>query len=765
MDDLNAPEHRDSEDHLHLPTYAEHAYLTYAMSVVRSRSLAQVEDGLKPVQRRILYSMHELGLTASSKHIKSARVVGDVIGKLHPHGDSSVYDAMVRTAQDFTLRYPLIDGQGNFGSRDGDGPAAMRYTEVRLTKFATLLLSEIDKGTVDFAPNYDGAFKEPVLLPARLPFLLLNGSKGPAVGFAPENPPHNLREVASAAVAVIRNPQITDDEMLDILPGPDFPGGGQIISPRATIAQAYATGRGSLRMRARWRREDLARGQYRIVVYELPAGVSAASVLAEIEAASNPQVKAGKKELSQDQKNTKATLLSVLESARDESHKDEPVRIVFEPKTSKTDEADLMAVLLAHTGLESSTPINMVMIGLDGAPNQKGVIEQLREWTTSRIATVERRTRFRLDRIAERLHILEGRMVAFVHIDAVIKVIREADEPKASLIARFALSESQADDILEIRLRQLARLEGIKLQREIDELRTEQSTLQVLIDNRDKLVDRVVDEIEADARDFGDDRRTVIEPAEAIAQSDAPLIDEPVTVIISANGWVRARAGHGVDRSAVGYKPGDSEAHVLETRTAHPVCLLDHTGRAYSFKAAEAPTGRGDGVPLTTLVDLQPGARVLHAMSADPATRYVFANSSGHGFVTGLDTLVARKRAGKAFMTLADTELPLRPAQISREEGDAWVACSSEGKDPRILMFPLNEVKVMPGGKGVVLMDVAEKSALATVSVCAGAAITISNGTKSETLAGEGLRKFKLHRARKGCQTPLKNATIVSTEQ
>ncbi|CAG0973530.1 partial DNA topoisomerase 4 subunit A, partial [Rhodocyclaceae bacterium] len=510
-----APDFDDNT--LPLDAYAERAYLAYAMSVVRSRALPQVEDGLKPVQRRILHAMNEMRLSASSKHVKSARVVGDVIGKYHPHGDSSVYDAMVRVAQDFSLRYPLVDGQGNFGSRDGDGAAAMRYTECRLTPIAELLLSEINRGTVDFAPNYDGAFEEPVLLPARLPFVLLNGASGIAVGMATEIPPHNLREVADAARLLIRKPAASLEELLAVLPGPDFPGGGQLISQPADIRDAYAAGRGSLRMRARWHVEDLARGQWRIVVDELPHGVSTSQVLAEIEAITNPQPRAGKKDVSQEQKNLKQVVLGVLESVRDESSDKAAVRIVLEPRSSRIAQDEFMAVLLAHTSLEASVHINLTMIGRDGRPQQKNLKQIVAEWIDFRYAAVERRSRHRLAEVERRIHILEGRMTVFLNIEKVIRCIRNADEPKPELMAKFGLTDIQAEDILEIRLRQLARLEGIRIEKELGELRDERDRLNTLLDSRAEMTKLILKEIADDAKQYGDGRRTLIEAVAPVA--------------------------------------------------------------------------------------------------------------------------------------------------------------------------------------------------------------------------------------------------------
>src|SRR6202789_3466563 len=438
-------------DSLTLGNYAERAYLDYAVSVVKGRALPDVCDGQNPVQRRILFAMNDMGLANTAKPVKSARVVGDVLGKYHPHGDQSAYDALVRLAQAFSMRYPLIDGQGNFGSRDGDGAAAMRYTEARLTPIAKLLLDEINQGTVDFMPNYDGSFEEPKTLPARLPFVLLNGASGIAVGLATEIPSHNLREVAAAAVAMIRNEKIQHAELMQHIAGPDFPGGGQIISSEAEISAAYESGRGTLKVRARWKIEDLARGQWQLVITELPPNTAAQKVLEEIEEQTNPKIKLGKKTLTPEQLQTKQTMLALLDAVRDESGKDAPVRLVFEPKSSRIDQTEFVNILLAHTSLQSNASLNLVMVGADGRPRQKGISEILQEWIGFRFATVTRRTRYRLSKVDDRIHILEGRMIVFLNIDEVIRIIRESDEPKVALMAAFGLSDRQAEDILEIR--------------------------------------------------------------------------------------------------------------------------------------------------------------------------------------------------------------------------------------------------------------------------------------------------------------------------
>jgi topoisomerase-4 subunit A len=744
-----APEPAD-DDSLPLASFAERSYLEYAMSVVMGRALPDVADGQKPVQRRILYAMHELGLYPPTRHIKSARVVGDVLGKYHPHGDAAAYDALVRQAQDFTVRYPLVDGQGNFGSRDGDNAAAMRYTECRLTSIAELLLSEIDRDTVDFVTNYDGAFREPKLLPARLPFVLLNGSSGIGVGMATDIPSHNLGEVARAAVALIRNPKLDIAQLMAFVPGPDLPGGGQIVSDPETIRTVYESGRGSLRVRARWSVEDLARGQWRVAVTELPFGVSARTVLEDIERATNPKPKEGRKSLSQEQQNLKSLMLSVLDTVRDESDKSSPVRIVLEPKSSRQDPADFMNLLLANTRLEASLPVNLVMLGRDGRPRPKNLKQILEEWIAFRFETVVRRTRHRLGEVERRIHILEGRQIALLSIDKVIRIIRKSDDPKKDLIAAFDLSEIQADDILEIRLRQLARLEGIRIEEELKSLRGERRGLEKVLDDRKALSSLIVGEIEADAKRLGDARRTLLEPvAPIVATRTVP--DEPVTITLSRHGWIRSRQGHGLDASQFSYKAGDSVLAVLETRTIHPIIVLDTQGRAYTIRASEIPGGRGDGVPVTTLIELQPGAKVAQAITGTPEQKYLVAGSGGYGFVASIEDMTARIRAGKAFMTLDEREEPIAPAALAPGL-DHVAALSSKG---RLLVFPLAEMREVARGRGVIVMGLDRDEALATIGlVPAGKVILVGSSRAGKPLVavleGEDLRRHLMHRARKG---------------
>ena len=745
-----------------LATYAQRAYLEYALSVVKGRALPDVCDGQKPVQRRILYAMDRMGLgfsgNTAAKPVKSARVVGDVLGKYHPHGDSAAYDALVRMAQDFSQRYPLIDGQGNFGSRDGDGAAAMRYTEARLAKITGLLLDEIDQGTVDFIPTYDGSFEEPRQLPARLPFNLLNGASGIAVGLATEIPSHNLREVADACVALIKSPKISDEELAAIIPGPDYPGGGQIISPASDIADAYRTGRGSLKVRARWKIEDLARGQWQLVVNELPPGVSTQRVLEEIEEITNPKVKAGKKALSQEQTQLKASMLMVLDVVRDESSKDAPVRLVFEPKSSRIEQQELITALLAHTSLESSSPINLTMIGLDGRPTQKSLRLMLSEWIEFRQSTITRRTRHRLNKVLDRIHILEGRQLVLLNIDEVIRIIRHSDEPKPALIEAFKLSERQAEDILEIRLRQLARLEAIKIEQELKDLREEQGKLEDILGNPASLKRLMVKEIEADAKTFADPRRTLIQ-AEKKAVAEIKVVDEPVTVVISSKGWVRARTGHGHEAASFAFKAGDGLYGTFECRTVDTLIAFGSNGRVYSVPVASLPGARGDGQPITTLIELESGTQPLHYFAGPANATLLLSGTGGYGFLATVESLVSRQRAGKAFISVGEGETICAPSHVANTSGSqpltpaTHVACASTGG--RILTFEIGELKAMEkGGRGLMLLDLDAKDTLAGAAAYTRSVKIegVGRGGKDrdETLEIRSLNNARAARARKG---------------
>jgi len=744
------------DEHITLGLYAEQAYLDYAVSVVRGRALPDLADGQKPVQRRILYAMAAMGLGADARPVKSARVVGDVLGKYHPHGDQAAYDAMVRMAQDFTLRYPLIDGHGNFGSRDGDNAAAMRYTEARLTLFSRLLLDELDEGTVDFAPNYDGSQEEPAVLPARLPILLLNGASGIAVGMATEIPSHNLNEIASACVALIRDPALSDAALHALVPGPDFAGGGQIISSSEDIAAVYAGGRGSIKVRARWTFEEMARGQWQLVVNELPPGVSAQKVLEELEDRTNPKPRLGKKGLSTEQQQTSKLILGMLDAVRDESGKQAAVRLVFEPKNSRIERHAFVTLLLAHTSMESNVSVNLVCIDTAGRPGQRGLRAVLSEWLEFRAQTLTRRTRWRLDKVTDRIHVLEGRMVVYLNVDEVIQTIREADEPKAALMQRFDLSERQAQDILEMRLRQLARLEGFRIEKELAAQRKDAEELRELLDQPKAFRRLMIREIEDDARRFGDARRTLIEEA-ARAQLETRVVDEPVTVLISQKGWLRARQGHGYEAAQFQFKAGDRLYDAIECRSTDELIALADNGRVYAVAVADLPSARGDGQPITSMIDLEHGAKIVHMIAGAPAQRYWVGVRSGYGFVTTLGDMSTRQRAGKQFFNLPDGDALVKPVMLRHD--DAWLALRSNKE--RLLVIAFNEVKTLSaGGRGTVLMGLdADDALVEAIAFSARGLIAQGIYRNKHTellLAPDDLQDYTGKRARKGRLLALK---------
>jgi topoisomerase IV subunit A len=675
----------------------------------------------------------------------------------------------VRMAQDFSQRYPLVDGQGNFGSRDGDGAAAMRYTEARLARITSLLLDEIDEGTVDFIPNYDGSTEEPRLLPARLPFALLNGASGIAVGLATEIPSHNLREIADACVALIKsNGKVSDEELFNFVPGPDYPGGAQIISSATDIAEAYRTGRGSLKVRARWKIEDLARGQWQLVVNELPPGVSTQKVLEEIEELTNPKVRAGKKALTADQTQLKAAVLAVLDVVRDESSKDAPVRLVFEPKTSRISQDEFIGTLLSQTSLESSSPINLTMVGIDGKPTQKSLRQMLNEWIAFREITVEKRSRHRLGKVQDRIHILEGRQLVLLNIDEVIAIIRAAEEPKAALIARFNLSDRQAEDILEIRLRQLARLEAIKIEQELKGLREDQKKLEEILGSPATLRRLLVKEIETDAKSFEDPRRTLIQ-AEKRAVTEVRVIDEPVTVIVSQKGWVRTQKGWASERAAgagapeYSFKSGDALYGAFECRTVDTLLVFgtakDKGVRVYSVPVASLPGGRGDGQPVTTLIDLESGTHVAHYFAGPLGANLLLSSTGGYGFIAAVENMISRQRGGKAFVDVGEGEQLCQPSLVGGAGGAeplpaaTHVACASTGG--RILTFEIAELKPLPkGGRGLTLIDLEAKDTLAGAAAYTRSVKIegIGRGAKEreETLEIRTLNNARAARARKG---------------
>ncbi len=718
--DLFTPDNGDEA--APIEQHASHAYLGYAVSTVKARALPEIADGLKPVQRRILYAMGDTPGGAQT-FSKCARYVGEVLGKYHPHGDSSTYEALVHLAQPFSMRYPLIEGQGNFGSRDGDSAAAYRYTEAKLSRYAELVLAEIDEGTVDFVKNYDGKFEEPALLPARLPFGLLNGSFGIPVGFSTRIPSHNLKEVAEAAAHVLKHPRATIEDVLEILPGPDFPGGGHVISPPEEIRQAYQTGRGSLVLRCRFEKEMLARGQWRIVVTELPHGVSVRQVMEEIEGLANPKPGFGKKEVTQEQKRLKQFILDQVEAVRDESDRKSKLRLVIEPRSSRQSPDEMMAALMVHTSLESRYAVNLTWLGLDGLPETKGIIEVLREWCEFRVSTVRRRTQFRLDRVEQRLELVLGRLLAYAKIDEIIKLIRaseDAAEARANLQKRYRFTERQAQDIVDLRLGQLTRLDGVKLNDERKALEGGRKELKSILADEKELKKLVVRELGEDAKKYGDERRTLIKPAER-AQIERTVLEEPLTVILSKKGWIRARSGHNLDLSTLTFKEGDAQLQALECKTTDTITVLAASGKTFSIAAADVPSGRGDGSPVNTLVNSSSDAIVWMA-SRDPAQRLLMNSTAGVGFLCRLADLASKTRQGKDFFAVSEGASARPPVAIGAEK---YLAALSS--DARLLLFELAEIPERPnGGVGVQLLALPEGVALADVAASDGKSLVVS---------------------------------------
>jgi len=725
-------------ERLPLREYTEKAYLDYSMYVILDRALPHVGDGLKPVQRRIVYAMSELGLSAGSKHKKSARTVGDVLGKFHPHGDSACYEAMVLMAQDFSYRYPLIDGQGNWGSPDDPKSfAAMRYTESRLSPFARLLLQELGQGTVEWVPNFDGTLREPALLPARVPNVLLNGATGIAVGMATDIPPHNLREVVSACIRLLESPKATVEQLCEHIQGPDFPTEAEIITPRTEIRKVYETGSGSIRARARYVQEN---GD--IVVTALPYQVSGARVLEQIAA----QMQARK--------------LPLVEDLRDESDHENPTRLVITPRSRRVDVEQLMNHLFATTDLERSYRINMNVIGLDGRPRVRNLREMLAEWLTFRTQTVRRRLQYRLDRVNERLHILEGLLVAYLNIDEVIAIIRNEEEPKPVLMARFGISDRQAEAILELKLRYLARLEEMKIRGEQEELTAERERLEKILGSSRRLKTLIRKELLADAEKYGDARRSpLVERSAAQALDETALISaEPITVILSEKGWVRAAKGHEVDPQSLGYKAGDAFLAAAAGRSNEQAVFLDSTGRTYSLPAHQFPSARGHGEPLTGRVTPPAGAGFRAVMLGPPERRYLLASDAGYGFIVRLGDLYAKNRAGKSVLSLPKGAGPLPPVPVEQpEEGMVAVATS----DGRLLLFPLAELPQMARGKGNKMIGISpaalaarEEFVKGVAVVPPGGSVTIHAGRRHITLRGRELEHYIGERGRRGRKLP-----------
>ncbi|AWV06851.1 DNA topoisomerase IV subunit A [Marilutibacter maris] len=719
-----------------LKEYAERAYLDYSMYVVLDRALPFLGDGLKPVQRRIVYAMSELGLNAAAKPKKSARTVGDVIGKYHPHGDSACYEAMVLMAQPFSYRYPLIEGQGNFGSSDDPKSfAAMRYTEAKLTPIAEVLLGELGQGTVDWTPNFDGTLEEPTWLPARLPHLLLNGTTGIAVGMATDVPPHNLNEVVSAAVRLLEDPDATTRDLCEHVRGPDYPTEAEIITPRADLLSMYETGLGSVRARAVYIKEGT-----NIVVTALPYQASPGKVIEQIAA----QMRAKK--------------LPWLEDLRDESDHATPTRIVLVPRSNRVDIEQLMGHLFATTDLEKSYRVNFNVIGLDGRPQVKGLKAFLSEWLSFRADTVTRRLKHRLDKVERRLHLLAGLLIAFLNLDEVIRIIRSEDEPKPVLIKRFELSEDQADYILETKLRQLARLEEMKIRGEESELLAERDRLTAILGSKARLRKLVKDELLADAKKFGDARRSPLVARDAAqAMSETELVpSEPMTVVISEKGWVRAAKGHDIDPAALSYREGDALLAAARSRSTQQVAFLDSTGRSYSTIVHSLPSARGNGEPLTGRFSPAAGAAFQTVASGDNDSRFVLASSHGYGFVTRFENLTSRNKAGKAMLSLTQGAKVIQPAPVADPGQDRLVVVTTAG---HLLAFPVAELPELDKGKGNKLIDI-PKAKLGTERVVAiavvpvGGTLSVKSGARTMTLSWKDLDGYIGSRASRGGLLP-----------
>ncbi|WP_272670725.1 DNA topoisomerase IV subunit A [Providencia sp. PROV147] len=728
----------DGVERLPLHAFTENAYLNYSMYVIMDRALPFIGDGLKPVQRRIVYAMSELGLSNTAKYKKSARTVGDVLGKYHPHGDRACYEAMVLMAQPFSYRYPLVDGQGNWGAPDDPKSfAAMRYTESRLSKYAEVLLSELAHGTVDWVPNFDGTLNEPKMLPARLPNILLNGTTGIAVGMATDIPPHNAREVANALVALLEKPTLGLDDIMAFVPGPDYPTEAEIISSQSDIRKIYQNGRGSVRMRAVWEKED-----GNAVITALPHQVSGAKVLEQIAS----QMRAKK--------------LPMVEDLRDESDHENPTRLVIVPRSNRVDIDQVMTHLFATTDLERSYRVNLNMIGLDNRPSVKGLVEILTEWITYRRQTVRNRLNHRLDKVLRRLHILDGLLIAYLNIDEVIEIIRTEDEPKAVLMSRFNITDTQAEAILELKLRHLAKLEEMKIRGEQDELAKERDELQGILGSERKLNTLIKKEIQADAKAYGDDRRSPLhEREEAKAMSEHEILpSEPITVVLSDMGWVRSAKGHDIEPTNLNYKAGDGFKGAARGKSNQAAVFLDSTGRSYSVDPLELPSARSQGEPLTGKLSLPPGATIEHVLMAPEEQKYLMASDAGYGFICTFNDLVTKNKAGKALISLPDNAKVLAPIELHNEQEDLLLAITKAG---RMLIFPVSDLPQLSKGKGNKIINIAGAQAASgddlltwLMILPTGASMTLHFGKRKLKFKAEDLQKYRAERGRKGTSLP-----------
>ncbi|MDM9283601.1 DNA topoisomerase IV subunit A [Providencia rettgeri] len=728
----------DGVERLPLHAFTENAYLNYSMYVIMDRALPFIGDGLKPVQRRIVYAMSELGLSNTAKYKKSARTVGDVLGKYHPHGDRACYEAMVLMAQPFSYRYPLVDGQGNWGAPDDPKSfAAMRYTESRLSKYAEILLSELGHGTVDWVPNFDGTLSEPKMLPARLPNILLNGTTGIAVGMATDIPPHNAREVAQALVALLDKPTLNLDDIMAFVPGPDYPTEAEIISSRDDIRKIYQNGRGSVRMRAVWEKED-----GNAVITALPHQVSGAKVLEQIAS----QMRAKK--------------LPMVEDLRDESNHENPTRLVIVPRSNRVDLEQVMTHLFATTDLERSYRVNLNMIGLDNRPAVKGLVEILNEWIAYRRQTVRNRLNHRLEKVLRRLHILDGLLIAYLNIDEVIEIIRTEDEPKAVLMSRFNISDTQAEAILELKLRHLAKLEEMKIRGEQDELAKERDDLQAILGSERRLNTLIKKEIQSDAKDYGDDRRSPLhEREEAKAMSEHEILpSEPITVVLSDMGWVRSAKGHDIEPTNLNYKAGDGFKGAARGKSNQAAVFLDTTGRSYSVDPLELPSARSQGEPLTGKLTLPPGATIEHVLMAPDEQKYLMASDAGYGFICTFNDLVTKNKTGKALISLPENAKVLAPIELHNEQEDLLLAITKAG---RMLIFPVADLPQLSKGKGNKIINIAGAQAATgddlltwLMILPVGASMTLHFGKRKLKFKAEDLQKYRSERGRKGTSLP-----------
>lgn len=728
----------DGVEQMPLRRFTEEAYLNYSMYVIMDRALPHIGDGLKPVQRRIVYAMSELGLSAAAKYKKSARTVGDVLGKYHPHGDSACYEAMVLMAQPFTYRYPLVDGQGNWGAPDDPKSfAAMRYTEARLSKFSEVLLSELGQGTVDWGVNFDGTLKEPLVLPARLPHILLNGITGIAVGMATDIPPHNARELANACIELLDNPKVDLPRLMEFVPGPDYPTAAEIITPSAEIAKVYESGRGSIKARAVYTVEN---GE--VVITALPHQASSSKILEQLAA----QMQAKK--------------LPMVTDLRDESDHESPVRLVIVPRSNRVDIEQLMAHLFATTDLEKSYRVNLNVLGLDGRPQVKGLKQLLSEWLEFRIHTVRRRLEFRLDKVLARLHILEALMIAFLNIDEVIEIIRFHDEPKAELMRRFGLTDKQAEAILDLKLRHLAKLEEMKIRGEQDELEAEREKLQQLLSSERRLKTLIKKELQADAETYGDDRRSpLVVRSESRALSEQELVPtEPVTVVLSEKGWVRCAKGHDIDAAGLSYKAGDSFLCAAAGRSNQQSVFIDSAGRAFATDTHTLPSARSQGEPITTRFNLAPGESMEHVLLGDDDNCFLLASDAGYGFICAFKDMVSRNKAGKALLTLPANAKALTPRKLDKSRPSSILAITNEG---RMLMFSMEALPQLAKGKGNKIIGIPSERAknreeLVThlYLVPEGANVTLWAGKRKLTLKSSDLEHYRGERGRRGAKLP-----------